>query len=186
MWYVVQVYTGTETEICEQCRSRLMEDGEEIFILQAEKMIKIRGRWSLTMGKLFPGYVFVETERIEDFYNRLKRLGSMAKILRTDKEMIPIYPEEEQYLRMIGGREHIVRYSEGYIEGEKLVVTSGAMKECRGKLKKVLRHKRMVVLEIPLLGRSVEVTVGMGIVSRQGDSRTEKMKRMITKVTDCI
>ena len=61
----------------------------------------------------------------------------------------------------------MVKYSEGYIDGDKLVVTSGALKDFEGKVKKVLRHKRLVVVEVPLLGRTVEVTVGMGVVERR-------------------
>ena len=81
--------------------------------------------------------------------------------------MTPIHQEEEDNLRLLGGEEHIVKYSEGYMEGEKLTVTSGAMKDYKGTVKKVLRHKRLVVLEVPLMGRTVEVTVGLGIVKRQ-------------------
>ena len=55
------------------------------------------------------------------------------------------------------------------------MVISGAMKDCRGTVKKVLRHKRLVVLEIPLMGRAVEVTVGMGIVSRDGGCKRVQM-----------
>lgn len=171
MWYVIQVHTGAEAEVCRQCRNRIMDKDEDVFVLLAERMTKIQGEWSLVTGRLFPGYVFVETERIEDFYRRLKNMGNAAKVLRTGEEMTSVYPEEENYLRMLGGEEHIVRYSQGYIEGEELIVMSGAMKEYCGKVKKVLRHKRLVVLEIPLMGRMVEVTVGMGIVSRQGDIR---------------
>ena len=52
---------------------------------------------------------------------------------------------------------------------------SGAVKDCRGKIKKILRHKRLVVLEIPLMGQAVEVTVGMGIVSRDGNGDKVKL-----------
>ena len=48
-----------------------------------------------------------------------------------------------------------------------MIVTSGAMKNFRGTVKKVLRHKQLVMLEVPLMGRIVEVTVGLGIVKRQ-------------------
>ena len=48
-----------------------------------------------------------------------------------------------------------------------MVVTSGSMKNYKGIVKKVLRHKRLVVLEVPLMGRTVDVTVGLGIVKRQ-------------------
>ena len=167
MWYVMQVYTGTETEICKQCRSRVMEEDEDVFVMLAERMTKIRGEWSLVMSRLFPGYIFVETEKIHDFYKRLGRSGQRAKILLTGEEMMPLYPEEEAYLKELGGKEHLVRYSEGYLEGEQLVVTSGAMMNYKGTVKKVLRHKRLIVLEVPLMGRVVEVTVGVGIVKRQ-------------------
>lgn len=167
MWYVMQVHTGTETRVCEQCRSRVMETDEDVFILQAEKMKKLQGQWFLVVGRLFPGYVFVETDRIEDFLTRLKKTGIAMKVLCTGEEMTPVYSEEEEHLRMLGGDNHIVKYSEGYMEKEVLTVTSGAMKDYKGIVKKVLRHRRMVVLEVPLMGRTVEVTVGLGIVKRQ-------------------
>lgn len=174
-WYVIQVYTGTETEVCRQCRKRIMEEDEDVFVLLSERMTRIRGEWHLVTGRLFPGYLFVETDRIQDFYMRLKRIGGMTRILSTDRELTPVYPEEQEYLAALGGKDHIVRYSQGYIEGEELTVTSGALKECRGKVKKILRHKRLVVLEVLLMGRLMEVTVGMGIVSRQGGGKVARM-----------
>lgn len=167
MWYVIQVYTGAEEEICQQCRSKVMEKNEDVFVFLTERMTKIQGQWTLITSRLFPGYVFVETERIEEFFMRLKRLNAMTKVLRTGEDMTPIHQEEESYLRLLGGDNHIVKYSEGYLEGEKLFITSGAMKNFEGTVKKVLRHKRLVVLEVPLMGQTIEVTVGLGIVKRQ-------------------
>lgn len=167
MWYVIQVYTGREVEVCRQCRCRVMDEDEDVFVLMAEKMTKIQGEWTQVTSRLFPGYVFVETSRIDDFFMRLKRVEAMTKVLRTGEDMTPIHQEEEKHLRLLGGEHHIVTYSEGYMEGEKLVVTSGAMKNFKGIVRKVLRHKRLVVLEMPLMGRTVEITVGLGIVKRQ-------------------
>ena len=61
----------------------------------------------------------------------------------------------------------MLKYSEGYMEGEELTVTSGALKGYRGAVKKILRHQRLVVLEMPLMGQSVEVTLGLGVVRRE-------------------
>ena len=167
MWYVMQVYTGKELEIAQQCRERVADEGEDVFVPLAERWTKIRGERTLITSRLFPGYVFIETEGIEDFYKRLNRIYAMTKVLRTGDEMMPIQKEEEEYLRKLGGDEHVVKYSEGYIEGERLIVTSGPLKDFAGNVKKVLRHKRLVVMEVPLLGRTVEVTVGMGVVERR-------------------
>lgn len=167
MWYVIQVYTGRELEIAQQCRDRVIEDGEDVFVPLAERWTKVRGERTLITSRLFPGYVFIETERIEDFHKRLNRVYAMTKVLRTGEEMTPIQKEEEEYLRRLGGEDHVVKYSEGYMEGDKLVVTFGPLKDFAGKVKKVLRHKRLVVMEVPLLGRTVEVTLGMGVVERK-------------------
>ncbi len=167
MWYVIQVYTGMEEEICEQCRRQVLEKDEEIFVMLAERMTKLQGQWTRITSRLFPGYVFVETEKIDELFIRLKRTGTMTKLLRTGEDMTPIDQKEEEYLRLLGGEEHFVKYSEGYLEGEKLIITSGAMKNYKGTVKKVLRHKRLVVLAVPLMGRELEVTVGLGIVKRK-------------------
>ena len=170
MWYVIQVYTGRELEIAQQCRDRVTEDGEDVFVPLAERWTKIHGERTLITSRLFPGYVFIETEKIEDFHERLKRIYAMTKVLRIGEDMIPIQKEEEEYLRRLCGEEHVVKYSEGYLEGDKLVVTSGPLKDFAGNVKKVLRHKRLVVMEVPLLGRTVEVTLGMGVLERRQKS----------------
>lgn len=169
MWYVIQVYTGREMEIAGQCRDRLLEADEKVFVPLAERQTKIRGEWQIIRTKLFPGYVFIETDRIEDFHIRLRQIKAMTKILKTGETMTPLHAEEETYLRQLGlgDDEHTVKYSEGYLEGEKLVVTSGALEGYEGRIKKILRHKRLVVLDVPLLGRMVEVTLGLGVVEKR-------------------
>ena len=169
MWYVMQVYTGTEMEICEKCRSRIMREDEDIFVPLAERMTKVHGERTIVTSRLFPGYIFAETDRIEDLHMRLRQIKAMTKVLRCGETMVPIRPEEEERIRRLCGEEHIARYSEGYIEGDTLVITDGALKNFEGKIRKILRHKRLVVLEVPLLGQIVEVTLGLGIVSRQGE-----------------
>ena len=167
MWYVVQVYTGREEEIARQCRERVAKEGEEVFIPLVERMIKTGGKMTLVKTRLFPGYVFIETDHAEDMYLRLKRVKAMTKLLKTGEEITPLYPEEEAYLKGLEDEGHVVRYSEGYLGGGRLIITSGALKGYEGQIKKVLRHKRLVVLEVPLLGRKVEVTLGLGVVEKR-------------------
>lgn len=169
MWYVIQVYTGYEEEVAGQCRMRVLEDGEEAFIPQVERMTKVCGEWGLALTRLFPGYVFLESDEPESLYERLKRIRIMTRLLKTGEEITPLYRDEEEYLRKLQDVGHVVRYSEGYLEGDRLFITSGALKGCEGKVKKILRHKRLAVLEVPLLGREVEVTLGLGVLEKRQD-----------------
>ena len=45
-----------------------------------------------------------------------------------------------------------------------------------GKVKKLLRHKRLVVMEIQLMGQNMEVTLGLGVVSRQGTGMIREIR----------
>jgi len=168
MWYVLQVKTGQEADIVAQCRRTALLEGEDMFVMSGEKQCRFQGRWELRRYLLFPGYVFIETADIDGFCIRLHRIKAMAKILKTGEEAVPIWPEEEAFLRRLGGKDHVAGYSEGYLEGESLVATEGAMKGYEGKVKRIDRHHRLVTIEVPLLGHLVEVQLGFGVVKRIG------------------
>lgn len=166
MWYVLQVKTGQETDIVRQCRGRIIQEGEDVFTMYGEKKCRFRGEWKLKRYLLFPGYVFIETKDIDDFRIRLHEIRAMTKVLKTGEYVVPVWPEEEAFLRQLGGENHIAGYSEGYLEGERLVVIDGAMQGYEGKVKRLDRHHRLVTIEVSLLGHLVEVQLGLGVVKR--------------------
>ena len=166
MWYVLQVRTGQEADIVGQCRGRILQENEDVFVIYGEKKRRFQGKWELKSYLLFPGYVFIETTDINDFRIRLREIKAMTKIVKTGEEVIPIWPEEEAFLMQLSGEDHIEEYSEGYLEGERLVATEGALKGYEGTVKRIDRHHRLVTIEVPLLGRIVEVQLGLGIVKR--------------------
>ena len=109
MWYVIQVYTGKEEETADQCRARVAVGEEEVFVPLVERMTKVRGEWEVVRTRLFPGYVFIETDRPGDLYMRLKEVKAMTRLLKTGEEITPLYREEEEYLRSLEDEEHVVR-----------------------------------------------------------------------------
>ncbi len=182
MWYVIQVKTGHESEIAEQCRARIMRPGEDVFVMLGERKYRLKGEWRLERYRIFKSYVFVETDHIDDFRIRLHEIRAMTKVLATGEDMTAIRPEEEAFLRKLGGEDHIARYSEGYLVGERLVVTEGAMKGYEGEVRRLDRHHRLVTIEVPLLGRMVEVELGLGVLKRVQEA--EKLS-LSQEVTEC-
>ncbi len=162
----MQVKTGLETDIVRQCRGRIMQENEDVFTMYGEKKSRFHGKWDLKRYLLFPGYVFIDTADIDDFRIRLHEIKTMTKVLKTGESVVPVWPEEEEFLRQLGGENHIAGYSEGYLEGERLVVIDGAMQGYEGKVKRLDRHHRLVTIEVPLLGQLVEVKLGLGVVKR--------------------
>ena len=129
----MQVRTGQELETAEKCRARIIKPGEDVFVMQGERMFKTSRGMEKRLYGLFKSYVFVETEDIDDFWMRLRSMNVMTKVLTTGDTMTPVYPEEERFLRNLGGDDHIVRFSEGYMAGEKLVITEGSMRGYEGR-----------------------------------------------------
>lgn len=168
MWYVVQVMSGQEHSVAQLCEARLLQENEEVFVPMYQRKKKIKGKYEVCESILFPGYVFFDTEAVEDLFFRLKDVSQLTKILRTGEDFTPLHETEVAFLKQFGKKEHVVEMSVGYIEGEEVVITSGPMENWSGKVKRIDRHKMIAVLEIEFFGRMTDVTVGLEIVEKRG------------------
>lgn len=167
MWYVIQVQARHETAVVEKCHERdVLLPGENIFTIFSERMVKERGEWKRKIEPAFQKYIFAETEDTDGFRIRLRKVHELTKMLGADGSIIPVYPEEQEMLQKLGGEEHVIRYSEGYMLGDRLVVTEGPMKGMEGFVKWVDRHQRIAGIEVFLLGRQLIVKMGIGVLKR--------------------
>ena len=80
---------------------------------------------------------------------------------------MPLYPSEEAFLKRLMGQEKVVKFSKGFIEGERVVIQEGPMQGLEGLIRKIDRHKRTASIEVELFMRRVEVNVGLEIVEKR-------------------
>lgn len=167
MWYVVQVRTGSEENIRVQCERRIPQTIlEKCFISYYEEKRRVQGEWRIQKKILFPGYIFVVTEKIEELYRQFAGIIGLTKLLGADGEVIPLTEEETAFLLALGGKEQVVKMSEGLIENSRVIVTSGPLQGKEGLIRKIDRHKRRAYLEIEMFGRVQAVQVGLEIVRK--------------------
>lgn len=167
MWYVVQVRTGTEENIRIQCEKHMSgEVLERCFIPYYEEAKRIRGNWTTLEKVLFPGYVFIITEKLERLYEQLHEVIGLTKLIGTGREIVPLCAEEIAFIQGIGGENQVVEMSEGVIEKSNVRITSGPLMGMEGMIKKIDRHKRKAWLEVPMFGRVQTVQVGVEIVAK--------------------
>ncbi len=168
MWYVIQVRTGMEEEIRQQCE-RVIEKEilEHCFIPYCEQMKRYQGEWHTELKVLFPGYVFLISDEKEKLFFELKRIIGLTKLLGTGETIVPLTDEEVNFLLRLGGEEQTVEMSEGIIENDRVVVLSGPLKGNEGLIRKIDRHKRKAWLEIEMFGRTVEMQVGLEVVGKR-------------------
>ena len=167
MWYVVQVRTGTEESIRIQCEKHMSGEAlERCFIPYYEESKRIRGNWTTLEKVLFPGYVFIITEKLERLYEQLHEVIGLTKLIGTGREIVPLCAEEIAFIQEIGGENQVVEMSEGVIEKSNVRITSGPLMGMEGMIKKIDRHKRKAWLEVPMFGRVQTVQVGVEIVAK--------------------
>ena len=168
MWCVIQVLTGKEEKIRHACEKYIDSDNlDETFIPFRECRRKRNGEWRLEKTVLFPGYVFLITEHPDDLYDQLRRVEGMTKLLRADQTVLQLTKDEEELLKSLGGKNHIVEMSYGYIEGQKVNITEGPLKGLEGQITKIDRHKRQCIVEVEMFGQKTRMTVGLEIVEKK-------------------
>ncbi len=103
MWYVIQTMTGKEEDLRLQLNALPgRECFYECFIIRAEWLKRLGGRWEAQVRPLFPGYVFVETGRPEELFLKLKETPAYARLLGNGRyEFTAVEEEEEDFLRTI-------------------------------------------------------------------------------------
>ena len=140
MWYVMQVRTGTEENIRCQCQRMISSDIlKRCFIPYYQQKKRFQGKWHIQERILFPGYVFLIAENLEQLAENLRKVTGMTRLLGTGDEIIPLSWEEVELL--------LIQGMEGYI-------------------RKINRHKRKAWVSIEMFGRSVDMEVGLEIIKK--------------------
>lgn len=167
MWYAVQVYTGQEEKMLKLFETRVaLEFSVQFFCPKYEASHKKKGIRTVVKRVLFPGYLFLDTEQIEETCLQLKKFPEFAKILKMGEDYIPLTEEEKNFIKKHGNADYIFEMSRGYMEGDEIIITEGAFAGYEGRLKYVDRHNRYGVIEVEMFGRITEMKFGLEIVKR--------------------
>lgn len=169
MWYVVQTMAGREFAVCRLIESLVESDVlEECFVPQYEVQKQFRGEWRTCAATLFPGYLIVVTERIDELEARLRRVPAFTRVLGNDGGFVPLERDEVAWIDAFTEKGHrTVGVSEGIIDGDRIVVLRGPLRGHEGWIRKINRRKRTAYLEIDMFGRTIHTKIGLGIVRKR-------------------
>ena len=170
MWYVLKVAEGKEDTACETCRKAFpAEFHTGVFVPYYARPYHRDGEWKEIMKALFPGYVFVDTDKagaetVKEIVT--KRIPHTAQIVCVGDDFVPIYQEEQDMLENLMDTEHIVAVSNGNIVDDKVVVDEGPLRQYSDKVCWYDRHKRMANIEMTLLGITRRIKIGLVLANR--------------------
>jgi len=133
------------------------------------KILSEKRRW-------MPGYVFIESDLTGmDFYVSSKPLIVWSeyalKLLRYGNNFLDTSYEmkldEHQSFQRLFGLNDCLDISKGFIEGDSILVTEGALVGLEGSIKKINRHKMLAYVEIEMFGASRIVEFGLEVISKK-------------------
>ncbi|MCD8103712.1 MAG: antiterminator LoaP [Lachnospiraceae bacterium] len=164
MWYVMQVQTGSEEKIRIQCSTLLSPQVLlQCFIPYYEEQRKLHGEWNLQKKVLFPGYIFMISDQLDELRIGLHKVPGMTKLIGTGDEIIPLTDEEVLFLEGFCGDKQIAEISHGVLEGSQVRILSGPLTGKEALIKKIDYHKRRAYLEIQMFGRIQKIRLGLEV-----------------------
>lgn len=118
-----------------------------------------RDKEHLVLEKMFPGYLFIKTHRIQeefnDFLTGLKdQKNGVIKELRK-KEVSAMREEEIELFEKLLDEKGIVKMSYGERISNRSIATEGPLKNYSNNIRRVDFYRRLAYLDIEFLGREI-------------------------------
>ena len=156
-WYAIHVSEGREDAVASKCRKLLSSDIlEDCFVPKYERFMKREGAWRLIVTPMFSEYVFVATRDVQALSKALRQLSFPAPLVgRRGHSYAPLSPGIQRWLESSLDDAHVLRASEGCIEGGILHVERGPLRGSESRVRKINRHKRMAYLRFDEGGEEV-------------------------------
>ncbi len=168
MWYVLQTMTGQEEELVQLVKERVPSNlYEECFVAYYERIWRKQQKSIIHVERLFPGYVFIISDKPERLYLSLKDIPVMAKLLSDGNfGFLPIRREEEAFFQDILSKERIVRLS--YVETDEdgsICQITGPIEKYAGQVERYQFKKRYAIVSFPMMGE--KRTAALGILLKE-------------------
>lgn len=172
MIYVLQVLTGSEDYVAGGINRHLLLDGERIVLPTFDQYRKYHGKERIIPQHIFPGYLFVLTDKVDSFELRLvaarrdRYLQTMMRFLRTGYTITPLAdPEEQIFHTLFDQREHL-GMSRGVIRDGKLQIQEGPLVGFEDRISRIDRHKRLAEIPFQLPDELVTIKIGLEITEK--------------------
>lgn len=166
MWYVIQVKSGEESEM-KTLLDKLRVDGAygECFVPLFEDVKRSGGKCRIGFRRLFPGYIFVESEDPDSIFRTLKGIPEFTRLLGTvetdgSRLFIPVGADDQEFMKTMfeDGIMHISYIHLG--KNGRIDKIAGPLANYRNHITKLEIRHRMAIVEAEMFGKKRKVKFG--------------------------
>ncbi|MDF2803987.1 MAG: transcription antiterminator [Anaerocolumna sp.] len=169
-WYVIFVESGFEEDVChfiDRLRTKLYEDINFNLLVPKRKIYERKqGVKREVIKKMFPGYVLVETDYIEDFYVRARGGPHILKFLKNSYNFLEVSIEEINPILKLVDNKGLINVSKGLIENDRIHIIDGPLYGREGIIRKLDKRKGRAKVEFIMNYNSLLIDLGVDIIRR--------------------
>jgi transcriptional antiterminator NusG len=175
-WVILFVRTGSEEKLKSMLKENLNSNEFLPFVPVKETPCRSKGVVCRVRKPLFPGYVFLLTEivpdliadRLEMALSNIREEKHIYSILHygNDKNDVAVREEERLHWERLFDENFCITGSVGFIVGDTIRVTSGALMGMESRIKRINRHKREAIVEMRIMGAVREVSLMLEIIEK--------------------
>lgn len=159
---------GYQEEVLAACLEEIghaQDLAVEVFFPKRKMKKRYRGKWNTITEKLFPGYLFIETQDPEGLFREINQMPQRSRLPGSGElHYFTLNPEEEAFVRWVGhGRDdHCIGISTvqiavdtPYKKGDQVDVLSGDLKDFEEEIVGFNFHKRKAMIQTQMFGGKV-------------------------------
>ena len=162
MWYVIPTKIGCEDSLCEWVKAYLDPcTYTRCFVARYEEVRRKEGVAYIHIQKMFPGYLFLETEHPEEVLEQLDKNSKVSALISVGsdgkRELLPIQRGEERFLQNVL-EDGVLKVScIGKDRDGRIDHFIGPLEKYKDRIVKLNLHNRRAIVKIPMLREEKEV-----------------------------
>lgn len=169
-WYVIFVKTGHEDAFCRytnKVKKYSYKDIQYSLLVPKRKVIERKqGILREVIRIMFPGYVLVDTESIEEFFLQAKNSPNVVRFLRQDTCFLEVRKEEINQILAMVDAQGVIEISKAFVENDKVIIIEGPLLGMEGTIKKIDKRKGRAKVDFSINENAMLVDLGIEIIKK--------------------
>ena len=169
MWYVIQTKSGREDFVLANIEKHLSRDTYSgCFIALYEEVRHRAGKSRILFRRLFPGYIFCDTDSPKEFFSELRTVKEFTRILGAEEDdgekiFIPVSNEDTEFLKSIldEGILHVSYVETFPRQGKTIKKIIGPLAGYKNHIRRIDIRRREAVAEMDIFGKRRTVCFGL-------------------------
>jgi len=160
-WYVIHSYSGYENKVALSLKDRLEATGlkeyvSQIIVPTQKKIVVNEGKKKEINEKLFPGYVLINMNLIDEVWALIKGTDHVTGFIGTGSNPVPL-PQSQVDSILTYMKMDAPKFEAKFKEGDSVKVLEGPFKDFLGKVESINQEQGKAKVLISSFGREVPV-----------------------------